>query len=126
MNDLDRKIREALAADEADLPGLIDDPSLAEQVIETFRGRNRWLVALAFVFGTGWFLFAVVAAVQFFRAEGVREMIAWALGLGFGLMALAMIKIWYWMELNKNTVTREVKRVELQLAQLIHQLKRAE
>ena len=29
-----------------------------------------------------------------------------------------MLKMWYWMELNKNALTRGIKRVELQLALL--------
>jgi hypothetical protein len=29
-----------------------------------------------------------------------------------------MMKIWYWLELNKNAVTREIKRLELQVARL--------
>ena len=56
----------------------------------------------------------------------IQPDIAWAGGFGLSLIAIAMLKIWYWMELNKNAVTREVKRVELQLARLARQLKKAE
>ncbi len=65
---------------------------------------------------------AVVAAVQFFQVETVNEMIAWACAFMFCLIAIAMMKVWYWMELNKNTLIREVKRVELQIAQLTNRL----
>ena len=33
-----------------------------------------------------------------------------------------MLKIWYWMEMNRHTLTREIKRVELQIAELVHKV----
>ena len=29
-----------------------------------------------------------------------------------------MIKVWFWMEIQKNAIVREIKRVELQVANL--------
>ena len=69
-----------------------------------------------------WSLFmfggSIFCAVQFFRVDSTREMIAWAIGFMFGQLATAMLKMWYFMELNKNSLTREIKRVELQIARL--------
>jgi hypothetical protein len=31
---------------------------------------------------------------------------------------VAILKIWFWMEMHKNAVLREVKRLELQIARL--------
>jgi hypothetical protein len=126
MNELDKKIREALGAEEAELFGQVEEPSLFDQLIETFRGRGRGLVILGLVFAFGWLGLAVVAAVQFFRAQSAQEMIPWAAGFGICILGLAITKIWYLMELNKNAITREIKRIELQLAFLIRQLKKTE
>ena len=49
MNELDKLLREALAAAQFDLLPYFDEPSLPAQVLETLRGRNRLLVAMAFV-----------------------------------------------------------------------------
>ena len=35
---------------------------------------------------------------------------------------IAMSKIWYWMELNRNSLAREVKRLELEVALMSRQL----
>ena len=44
MSELDRSIREALAHEDARiLETLGADPSLHEQILETFQGRLRWL-----------------------------------------------------------------------------------
>ncbi|MEE8169622.1 MAG: DUF6768 family protein [Phycisphaerae bacterium] len=34
------------------------------------------------------------------------------------MSAVAMLKIWYWMEMQRIVVMREIKRVELQIARL--------
>ena len=122
MNELDKNIRAALAADEAELLQQFQEPSLSEQVVESFQGRSRWLVTLAFLIGIGGAAVAVVSAFQYFRAEELREMIAWAGVFGFSMIATALMKIWYWMELNKIVVAREIKRVELQIARLSERL----
>lgn len=118
MNDLDQKIREALASEEAEFSTRTVEPPLLEQVIDTFRGRNRWLVMLSFVFALVWLAVAVVTAIEFFEAESTRAMLAWACGFVLSMITIGMIKIWYWIELAKNSVLREVKRVELRVVRL--------
>jgi hypothetical protein len=39
-------------------------------------------------------------------------------------ISVAMLKIWYWMEVNRHTLTREIKRVEVQVAQLVGRIER--
>ena len=118
MKELDRKIRETLGADEAQLLGPFGEPPLWEQFTDTFRGRYRWLNVLTLVAILAFAVFAIVSAVCFFQAEGLREMIAWAGGFGLGLIAISFGRLWFWLLLDRNAVLREVKRVELQLALL--------
>lgn len=124
MNVLDRKIGEALPPEEAELLGRLEEPPLWEQVKEMFRGRLRWLMVLiSFVHLTG-VVFAIVSAVYFFRAESVREMIAWASGFGLGLLVATACRIFGWFVWQRNAILREVKRLELQIARLANQLKK--
>jgi uncharacterized membrane protein YciS (DUF1049 family) len=123
MTDFDQKLREGLGAEDAELLARFDQPALLEQVIETFRGRNRWIVTLMIPATIAWLIFACVSAYQFFHVEELRGMIAWAGAFAFSIVVIGLVKIWYWMELNKNSVTREVKRLELQVAQLAARLK---
>jgi hypothetical protein len=124
MNELDQKIREALAAEESDLLAQFDEPSLPREVLETFQGRRRWLVVLVFVMTFVYVGLAIFTAIRFFQAESMRGMIGWATGFGLSMTIVAVLKVWYWIELAKNGVAREVKRVELQLARLAAQLQR--
>jgi hypothetical protein len=117
MTDLNDRIRAALRADDDEaLAELADEPDIFEQVLDTFRGRSRWLVLLSMAMGIVLMAWSILSLVQFFRAEDTQTMIAWALGFVFGLVAVMGMKIWYWMELQKNAITREIKRLELQVA----------
>ena len=40
-------------------------------------------------------------------------------------VGLALIKLWSWLELQKNAIVREVKRLEIQVASLAAQLRRS-
>lgn len=119
MKDIDDKIREALRKEESELlDHYRGEPAIHEMVMETFRGRFRWVNALAF---TGSILIVgllVVLAYLFFHTESTRAMIAYAAGFLWGIMWIVMLKIWFWLEMNKNSLTREIKRLELQLANL--------
>ena len=124
MNELDRKIREALREEDAELfDDVGGEPSMFEMVMETFRGRHRWLVALMVWWSLVFFALAIVTGVKFFTTEDSRDMLLWALGFLFCMSAVSMMKIWFWMELNKNAVTREIKRLELQIARLAGRIK---
>lgn len=126
MNDIDDKIREALQAEDAELFAEYGgEQSMLTMVMETFRTRSRWLVLLGIVIGIVFMVLAIVAAARFFQAETVREMLAYSTGFVFCLLAVGGMKVWYWMELNKNAVTREVKRLELQIARLSRAIKSA-
>lgn len=120
MTDLDAKIRDALKAEDADLFG--DEPGLPAMVAESFRSKNRWLVWVVWV---SIFIFTAIAgwaAYRFFTAETIDAKMEWGLIVALAMLSVVMLEQWYWMELQKNTVVREVKRVELQIARLAGRL----
>ncbi len=124
MNVLDDKIREALQQEDAELlEDVGGEPSIFEMLMETFRGRHRWLVFLTMFWTIVFMVLGVLSVVRFFRAEETRDMLMWAAASAFLLSGVSMMKVWYWMELNKNSVTREIKRLELQIARLAGRLK---
>ena len=121
--DVDTLIRDALGEEERELFDRLGDPTLPEMLGEVFRGRLRWLaaiVALVVVIFTG---IAVYAAVQFFDADEVAEMIRWAGIFFFCMTAIMANKLWHWMEMQRYALTREIKRLELQIATLSESLR---
>jgi len=124
MNDLDKRIQEALRKEDAELlRDFVEQPSLFEQVTETFRGRGRWLAFVGVFWGIVFTVVWIWAAVRFFYAETTRDIVMWAAICMMCIAAVWGIKAWYFMGLNKNAVTREIKRLELQIARLASRLK---
>ena len=119
MNEIDAIIREAMNNEE-DRRWFdeLDEQSLREMVLDSFRGKSRWLVYTVYLSLTVFTLLFAISVLRFFAVESEKEMIAWGVSSIFFAIAIAMLKIWYWIELNKNAVTREIKRFELQLARL--------
>jgi hypothetical protein len=121
--DLDRKIRETLAADDAELLGPPGEPPVLEQIGEVFRGRLGWVNRLTVVFLLVFAVFAVVSVVSFFRAESTRDLIAWAGAFGLCLLVITTGRLWLWEQLHTNAILREVKRLQLQVARLASRLR---
>lgn len=124
MKELDDKIRAALRKEDADVfDDLGGEPSMFTLVMDTFRGRHRWLVVLSVFWSLVFMVLSIVSAVKFFKTEDPRDMMMWALGFIFCMSAVSMMKLWFWMELSKNAIMREIKRVELQIARLAGRIK---
>lgn len=123
MTDVDDRLREALRREDAELLEHYQaEPPFHELLIETFRGRRVWINFLAIVFTFVFFGLTLLTIYGFFHAEGTRPLIAWASGFLWSSLAIAMLKIWFWMEIQRNSVVREIKRLELQVAHLCRQL----
>ena len=119
MNELDRKIREALRQEDAELfESFGGEQSMLEMVADVFRSRHRWLVVITMFWMVVIFVFAIVAGVRFFGADATRDQVMWAAACVICLSAVSLLKTWFWMEMNKNALTREIKRLELQIARL--------
>ena len=115
MSELDDLIRRALG--EADDGGLPDEP-FGGRILERFLRRSRIVAGFAWMKMTGTLLICTVATALFFTAETTRAQIVWATVFTVGFVGFAMWWIWYWMMLNRNAALRELKRLELQIAEL--------
>jgi uncharacterized protein DUF6768 len=126
MNELDQAIRQSLSAEDAALlDRLGTDQALHQQVLATFQGRLRWFNVAGWIAGVVLFGVGCVLAWRFVQAEEPREMLRWGAGSAFAFAGIALVKIWFWLELQKNEIVREVKRLELQVASLAAQLRRS-
>jgi lipopolysaccharide export LptBFGC system permease protein LptF len=129
-NDIDRKIREALRDEDAALyEGIAGEQALHEQILDLYRGQYRWL-ALSWTFLTLVLVaIAVIAAVHFYRAEEIGGMVFWG-AICFACLGMILgVKMWGWMQMATNSVMREIKRLELQIANVsstVAQLRKAE
>ena len=125
MNDLDRAIRQSLSAEDSELfDRLGADQGLHQYVLATFQGRLRWFNVVGWIAGVVLFGAACVLAWQFVQAQEVRDMLRWGAASMLAFAGVTLIKVWFWMELQKNDIVREVKRLEIQVSSLAAQLRR--
>ncbi len=114
MNDLDQRIQSALRSGATD-SDLGSDPNIAEEVIGTFRGRNRLLMVFSFAYSVALFVLAIWAGFKFYHATAVVAQLQWGALALLCLLIVMFVKVWFWLEMHTNRVLREVKRVELLL-----------
>ena len=112
MNELDKKIRDALRGT-AEGDALAVEPNLAEELSTAFRGRNRFANVMAFVFSLGFLAVGIWSGIRFFEADVVREQLLWGGLCLFTVLFISFLKVWFWLEMHSNRVLREIKRVEL-------------
>jgi hypothetical protein len=117
MSDFDDDIRQAIRAEDT-----AGDEGLIAQVAATFRTRMRVWIVLIWCLTALWVVVAVWAASLFFGAAITRDWILYATVFQVAVMAVVMLKIWYWMEMNRTTHTREIKRLEVQIATLVDRM----
>lgn len=119
MNELDEQIRSALNAEDAEmLSKFQSEESLPSMMVTLYQGRRWWINLSATVVTFVIFGIQIWCGFKFFEAETTRELIGWSTGFLTLFLWVVMMKIWFWMELLRNSVTREVKRLELQVALL--------
>ncbi|MCB9840523.1 MAG: hypothetical protein H6809_02585 [Phycisphaeraceae bacterium] len=112
-NTLDDAIKLALAED----PGGQRD-SITSLLADSLRGQNRFLSTLMIVVQLAMFALAIASIVWFFDAETTRWQIFYAAAFLWLMNAMGLIKAWFWMQIHRNRVLREIKRLELQVARL--------
>ena len=116
--DLDDKIREALQGEDEAAWESGGEQSIFGLVTETMRGRMWWLNLWAYVFSLVFFGLSIYAGWQLLTTEDPLLAVRWAVGFLFCSMAVAMMKMWFWMQMDRHALTREIKRLELQVARL--------
>jgi len=118
-DDVDARILAAITADAPpELSLEIDEQSLFAQAMQIFRGRNRWINSIMVVCSLICLGLSGYAAFRFYWAVEFKELIACSVAFMVGLMSISIMKIWAWMEMEKYSTIREIKRLELQVVTL--------
>lgn len=120
QNNIDDMLRDALGPTDETLDELVHrtEPSIFAMTSSVLRGREWWLNIVAVLMTLVMFAAAIFTAVKFFQVETVRDQIMCATLFLMFMMMVGALKLWFWMAMNRNAVTREVKRIEFQIAAL--------
>ena len=118
MEDIDRLIKASLTEEESKFYDELDEQPVFEMIFGLFKSHNRWLIIVMNIIQLAALVFAVYCAIQFFKTDDTQLLIKWGIGGIIGLLMVSMLKIFAWMQMDKNALLRELKRIELQISSL--------
>ena len=118
---IDELIKETLNQEEAKFYDELEEQNLFGKLGGIYKSKLGWLVVImniAQVVFVGLLIYCIVQFFQSFDADATHELIYWASAGFVCAIAMSMIKQFVWMQMNKNDILRELKRLELQIAVL--------
>lgn len=118
MEDIDKLIKETLTAEEAKFYDDLDEQNFFQMLGGLFKGKNSWLAFIMHVFNIAVFGLLIYCIIQTFDVENTNDLIIWVGAALFCFITMSMIKIYMWMQIHRNALTREIKRLELQISSL--------
>lgn len=118
MEDIDKLIKETLSKEEAKFYEDLEEQNVLQMLTGLFHGKNKWLMYVMNFMTFIFFALFVYCLVMFFGTDQTNDLIKWGIGGLMFLMALSMLKLFAWLQMDKNALLRELKRLELQLLSL--------
>ncbi|MEM7279115.1 MAG: DUF6768 family protein [Pseudomonadota bacterium] len=117
MNDIDAKILAAMQSEtEESLSQYEEELGLFGLVGESFKGALRWVVFVAFALILIFIGLGVYCAFNFVHATDLAVKLNWFGASALAFLIVIVLRLWYFIELNRLSLRREIKRVELQVA----------
>lgn len=118
LEDIDKLIKETLTAEEAKFYNQLEEQNLWQMVFGIFKGKNAWISIVMSIVQIVWFGVFIYCAIQFFNTDETNELIRWGIIGSLSIMAASLLKLYAWMQMDKKTLLRELKRLELQVSSL--------
>lgn len=113
MEDIDKLIKDTLTQEESKFYDGLDEQGLFGMVRGLFRGKLKWVIVMMITVNFVVLGFFIYSLIQFFNAEDTIELIKWGAAGFVCLLMVSMLKLFSWMQMNKNALMREIKRLEL-------------
>jgi len=116
--EIDQIIKDTLTQEEAKFYDELDELNLFRKMGGVFTGKNAWIIVVMNIVSLIFLVFFIYCIVQFFNTDITKELIMWTAGGLFSALYISMIKVYFWQQMQKNDILRELKRLELQVAAL--------
>ena len=119
---LDALIKETLSKEEAAFYEELEEKNLFGKISEVYKCKMGWLAIsmnIMHLVLTGVLVYCII---RFFDTESLKAMLTWSSAGFCCLVFMSMMKLYVWMQMDKNDVLRELKRVELQVSVLAHKM----
>lgn len=115
----DERVKNELESEAEIIDEILNDKQgMVELTLGTFNnGLGKWmaLITVIIFIVTGLMIWT---GYQFFNAIDLDERVFWGVWFIITVSAQIALKQWTWMEINRTSLLREVKRVEIEVAKL--------
>lgn len=119
MTPIDDALRRSLSSDdEAFLKDLEEGRGLFTQMGAMFEGPMKLWTYFSFIMSFVMFGLFAVFLWKGIEAGTVRETVLYCTGAVWFAIAVAMMKMWWWMRMNHLATLRELKKIELRVTQI--------
>jgi hypothetical protein len=118
MEEIDKLIKETLTQEEAIFYDNLEEEGLFSSIRGLFKGKLKWVIYMMIFVNfiiLGCFIYSVM---QFLEAQEIKEIIKWASASFMCVLMMSMLKLFSWMQMNKNALLREIKRLELLISSI--------
>lgn len=119
---IDQLIKEALTQEEIKFYDKLDEQNVFQMLGGLFKGKNRWIMVLFNIVMLIAFILLIYCVIQFFNTDVTNELIKWSVAGVICILMISMLKIFLWLQMDKNSIKRELKRLELQVSNLSSKL----
>lgn len=114
---IDEKIKQVLDKESKEIDELmLEEKGVFGMLGASFKGGNRYWLMVVYFFGIVCGIAMAWTAYHFWVAEQEKQMIFYGVCFLAAMQAQLGLKLWGFMEMNRISTVREIKRVELQLA----------
>ncbi|NQY29073.1 MAG: hypothetical protein HRT69_06335 [Flavobacteriaceae bacterium] len=121
---IDALIKEALTKEEAKFYTDLDEQNLFQMLGGLFEGKMKWIILIMNIVIMSVFGFFIYCGIQFFNTDVTNELIKWGVAGTFCMLIISMLKLFLWNQMDKNSLKRELKRIELQISFLANKMEK--
>lgn len=100
-----------------------NEDTLRSMIRECYSKSMLWVVINVYAW---FFIFlapTIIHAVQFFRTDQVRYQIMYAAIFVCCFLSIGFVKVFGWVMIQRHSIRREIKRLELRIAELSQTVK---
>ena len=118
MSDINEKILKAMQEEQANDYVPEDQANIFSLIRQSFKGVFRFMAIAATLLMLLFAGLSVYCGYHMLDVADAGGKIEWATGALAAFMVFVALRLWFFMEINRLSVLREIKRVELQVALL--------
>ncbi|MBU2878587.1 hypothetical protein Q4574_02395 [Aliiglaciecola sp. 3_MG-2023] len=122
MSDINQKILAAMQQQSNAEKVSEQEANTLQLIGRSFKGTFKFTAIAIISLQVIFIGLAIYFGFNLFNEQNIGIKLHWLLGTLVAFIIFAAMRLWLFMELNRLSVLREVKRVELQLALLSNQL----